>query len=132
MDTPLDDEVPIFYETNYSSQRIEMKGYLKAKGAGVWKATISGSVPLKHKSKFADQKEEKKNDALALKSIFNGLSIKKSMGQCTSAKDLWLKLEKVYQDKEDNSIKDNEGTDSAKYSNDNNLSEVECSLTNKE
>jgi hypothetical protein len=52
-------------------------------------------------SKFAAQKEEKKNDALSLKTIFNGLSrsVKESMGQCTSAKDLWLKLEKVYQDK---------------------------------
>jgi hypothetical protein len=35
---------------------------------------IGGSVPLKNKSKFASQKEEKKNDALALKTIFNGLS----------------------------------------------------------
>ena len=75
-----------------------MKGYLKEKGAGVWKQAIGGSVPLKNNSKFAAQKEEKKNDALALKTIFNGLSssIKESMGQCTSAKDLWLKLEKTY------------------------------------
>jgi hypothetical protein len=64
------------------------------------------------------QKEEKKNDALALKTIFNGISnsIKESMGQCTSAKDLWLKLEKTYQgkkeDTKDNSIKKNEGKES--------------------
>jgi chromosome segregation ATPase len=134
MDTQMDDEVPIFDETNYSAWRIEMKGYLKEKGAGVWKEAIGGSVPLKNKSKFAAQKEEKKNDALALKTIFNGLSssVKESMGQCTSTKDLWLKLEKVYQDKEDNSIKDNEGKDSPKYSNFNTPSEVECSLTNEE
>jgi len=74
MDTQMDDEVPIFDEKNYSTWRIEMKGYLKAKGTGVWKATIGGSVTLKNKSKFSAQKEEKKNDALALKTIFNGLS----------------------------------------------------------
>jgi hypothetical protein len=50
-------------------------------------------------SNFAAQR--KKNDALALKTILSGLSspIKESMGQCTSAKDLWLKLEETYQSK---------------------------------
>jgi hypothetical protein len=137
MDTQMDehaDEVPLFDETDYSAWRIEMKGFLKEKGKGVWNATIGGSVPLKNKSKFAAQKEAKKNDALALKTIFNGLSsfVKESMGQCTSAKDLWLKLEKVYQDKEDNPIKENEGKDSPKSSDYNTPSEVECSLTKEE
>jgi len=35
MDTQIDDEVPIFDETNYSSWRIEMEGYLKEKGVGL-------------------------------------------------------------------------------------------------
>jgi hypothetical protein len=45
-----------------------------------------------------------------------------------------LKLEKVYQDKEDNSIKDNEGKDSPKSSDCNNskCDDVECSPTNEE
>jgi hypothetical protein len=66
---------------------------------------------LKNKSKFAAQREGKKNDALALKTILSGLSspIKESMGQCTSTKDLWLNLEETYQKKkedvEDQSIK---------------------------
>jgi hypothetical protein len=60
MDTQMDDEVPIFDEIDYSTWRIEMKGYLKEKGAGVWKETIGGSVPLKNKSKFAAQKEERR------------------------------------------------------------------------
>jgi hypothetical protein len=68
---------------------------------------------LKNKSKFTTQREGKKNDALALKTILSELSspIKESMGQCTSAKDLWLKLEEIYQRKkekediEDHSIK---------------------------
>jgi hypothetical protein len=75
---------------------------------------------LKNKSKFVAQREGKKNDALDLKIILSGLSspIRESMGQCTFAKDLWLKIEETYQSKkeniEDNSIKTNEGKESPK------------------
>jgi hypothetical protein len=120
MDTQMDDEVPILDEENYSTWRIEKKMHLKEIGAGVWKAAIGGSIFLKNKSKFATQREEKKNDALALKTILSGLSssIIESMGQFTSVKDLWLKLEETYQSKKedtkDNSIKNNEGKESPK------------------
>jgi hypothetical protein len=123
MDTQMDDEVPILDEENYSTWRIEMKVHLKEIGVGVWKEAIGGSVPLKNKSKFAAQREENKNDALALKTILSGLSssIKESMGQCTSAKDLWLNLEETYQSKKEdtkyNSIKNNESKESPKSSN---------------
>jgi hypothetical protein len=118
----MDDEVPILDEENYSTWRIEMRLHLKTMGATIWKAAIGGSVPLKNKSKFAAQREGKKNDALALKTILSGLSspIKESMGQCTSAKDLWLKLEETYQSKkekediEDHSIKIIKGKESLK------------------
>jgi hypothetical protein len=95
----MDDEIPILDEENYSTWRIEMRVYLKIMGAAIWKATIGGYVPLMNKSKLASQREGKKNDALALKTILSGLSspIKESMGQCTSAKDLWLKIEETYQ-----------------------------------
>jgi hypothetical protein len=58
---------------------------------------------LKNKSKFADQTEGKKNDALALKTILSGISspIKESMGKCTFAKDLCLKLDETYQKKKE-------------------------------
>jgi hypothetical protein len=88
-----------------------MRVHLKEMGVGIWKETIGGSVSLKNKSKFADQREGKKNDALTLKTILSGLSspIKESMGQCTSSKDIWLNLEETYQSKkeyiEDRSIK---------------------------
>jgi hypothetical protein len=55
---------------------------------------------------------------LALKTILSGLSspIKKSIEQCTSAKDLWLKLEETYQetkeDVEDHSVKIIKGKES--------------------
>jgi hypothetical protein len=98
----MDDEVSILDEENYSTWRIEMKVYLKTMGVVIWKATIGGYVSLKNKSKFAAQREGNKNDALDLKTIISGLSspIKESMGQCTSAKNLWLKLEETYQEKE--------------------------------
>jgi hypothetical protein len=114
----MDDEIPILDEENYSTWRIEMRVYLKTMGATIWKAAIGGSVPLKNKSKFAAQREGKKNDALALKTILSGLSspIKESMGQCTSTKDLWLKLEETYQKKkedvEDHSVKIIKGKES--------------------
>jgi hypothetical protein len=116
----MNDEVPIIDEENYSTWTIEMRVHLKEMGVGIWKATIGGSVSLKNKSKFASQMEGKNNDALALKTILSGLSspIKESMGQCTSAKDIWLKLDETYQRKkediENNSIKTNEGKESPK------------------
>jgi hypothetical protein len=118
----MDDEVLILDEENYYTWRIEMRLHLNTMGATIWKATIGGSVLLKNRSKFAAQREGKKNDALALKTILSGLSspIKERMEQCTSAKDLWLKLEETYQRKnekkdiEDNSIKTHEGKESPK------------------
>jgi hypothetical protein len=108
-----------------------MKGYLKSKGAGVWDTVVAGSVPSKNQSKFAAQKESKKNNAVAFKTIFNGLSVsvKESIGKWTSAKDLWMKLEKAYQD----SII-NEGKYSPKYSYCNNYkcNDIECSPANEE
>jgi hypothetical protein len=55
----MDDSVPMFDEKNYSTWRIEMKVYLKAKGAGVWKEPIHGSFPLNNKSNFASQKNKR-------------------------------------------------------------------------
>jgi hypothetical protein len=80
---------------------------------------------LKNKSNFAAQREGKKNDALALKTILSGLSspIKEIMGQCTSTKDLCLKLEETYQSKkekediEDHSIKITKGKEYQKILN---------------
>jgi hypothetical protein len=60
-----------------------MKVHLKEIGAGIWKAAIGGSIPLKNKSKFAAQREGNKNDVLSLKTILSGISsfIKESMGK---------------------------------------------------
>jgi hypothetical protein len=60
MGTQMDEhagEVPLFDETDYSTCRIDMKGYLKEKGVGVWNIVVGGSVPSKNKTKGVDQKE---------------------------------------------------------------------------
>ena len=70
----MDDEVPILDEEKYSTWRVEMRLHLKTMGVAIWKETIGGLFSLKNKSKFASQREGKKNDALALKTILSGLS----------------------------------------------------------
>jgi hypothetical protein len=80
---------------------------------------------------------------VALKILLNGLSytVKASMGLCTYAKDLWLKLENMYQikreDTEDIPIKDeeedsaiNKGKYSPQYFDCNNV-DIEFSPTSK-
>ena len=136
----MDDEVPILDEENYSTWRIEMRLYLKTMGEVIWKVVIGGSIPLRNKSNYATQREGQKNDALTLKTILSGLasSVKEIMGQCTSAKDIWLKLEEIYQrkkeDTKDKSIKNNEGKESPKSSNcnDSKCDDVECFSTCEE
>jgi hypothetical protein len=86
-----------------------MRVYLKTMGESIWKVAMGGSISLKNMSNFGSQREGKKNYALALKTILSGLSIpiKETMEQCTSAKDLWLKLEETYQrNKEKEDIED--------------------------
>jgi hypothetical protein len=104
----MDDEYLILDKENYSTWRIEMRVHLKEMGACIWKTTIGGSVSLNNKSKFAAQREGKKNAALDLKTILSGLSspIKESMVQFTSAKDIWIKLEDTYQSKKED-LEDN-------------------------
>jgi hypothetical protein len=46
-----------------------MRLHLKTMGAMIWMTAIGGSSPLKNKSKFASQREGKKNDAFSLKTI---------------------------------------------------------------
>ena len=81
---------------------------------------------------------------MALKILLNGLSdtVKASIGLCTSAKDLWLKLENMYQIKNEGTkdipIKDeeedsviNKGKDSPQYFDCNNV-DIESSPTSKQ
>jgi hypothetical protein len=140
-------EAPLFDGKNYSSWRENMKQYLKSRASEVWYSVVSKPWNLttsKNISKFATQIRVKKNNEVALKILLNGLSdtVKASMGLCTSAKELWMKLEKMYQIKreviEDIPIKDekedsaiNKGKDSPQSSNCNNV-DIEFSPASKE
>ena len=62
---------------------------------------INAAAPSNKKSKAANQKEAKKNNTTAVKFLLDGLpsSIRESLGELTSARELWLKLEANYQGK---------------------------------
>ena len=95
-------EAPLFDGTYYSSWRENMKQYLKSKGFEVWNSVVGKPCDLttsKNLSNITVQRRARKNNEVALDILLNGLSytIKASIGLCTSAKDLWLKLEKMYQ-----------------------------------
>ena len=56
-------------------------------------------APSNKKGKLAAQKEAKKENTTALKFLMDGLpsSVKESVGEYTSAKDIWFKMESEYQ-----------------------------------
>ena len=49
------------------------------------------------------QKEAKKNNSMAMEAILEGLTNiqKKKIGKCISSKELWLRLEQQYSNKEE-------------------------------
>ena len=74
-----------------------MKAYLKK--FGIWEIVINPPAPSNKKGKPTAQKEAKKENTIALKFLMDGLpsSVKESVGEYTSAKYLWFKLESEYQ-----------------------------------
>jgi len=90
-------DVPVLDVTDYFSWRSKMKAYLKK--FGIWEIVINPPAPSNKKGKPAAQKEAKKDNTTALKFLLDGLpsSLKESVGEFTSAKDLWFKLESEYQ-----------------------------------
>ena len=74
-----------------------MKAYLKK--FGIWDIVINPPAPSNKKGKEAAQKEAKKDNSKTLKFLMDGLpsSMKESVGEYTSAKDLQFKLESEYQ-----------------------------------
>jgi hypothetical protein len=92
----------LFYGTDYASWRENMKQYLKSKASEVWNSIVNKPWDLttsKNLSKITIQRRERKNNEVTLKILLNRLSdtVKASIVLCTSTKDLWLKLENMYQ-----------------------------------
>jgi hypothetical protein len=71
-----------------------METYLKAIGVDVWFSIASGYNAFK-KPKTGTQKEEKRNNKLAIDTILDGLTnlVKSKVGSCASEKDLRDKLQ---------------------------------------
>ena len=90
-------DVPILDITDYFSWRRKMKAYLKK--LGIWEIVINPLAPSNKKGKSATQKEVKKDNTTTLKFLMDGLpsSVKESVGEYTSTKDLWFKLGSEYQ-----------------------------------
>ena len=78
-----------------------MESYLKALEPGVWHAMITNYIPPK-RIRNPTQNKAKKNNANAIEAILDGISqsIKRNIGPCVSAKELCVKLEKLYSNKE--------------------------------
>ena len=73
-----------------------MSVYLQSLGCGVWNAVISDYI-LQKRVRTTSQKESKKNNSRAMEAILDGLPqpVKEKIGECISAKELWVKLEKL-------------------------------------
>ena len=73
-----------------------MESYLRALEPGVWNAVITDYIPP-NRVRIPDQMKSKKNNANAIGSILDGISqsIKRNIGPCVSAKELWVKLENI-------------------------------------
>ena len=67
----------------------------------MWQSVLTGYTPPK-KVKTIAQKEEKKNNSMAMETILEGLTDhqKKKIGKCSSTKELWLKTKLIYSTKE--------------------------------
>ena len=78
-----------------------MQFYLEAEGINMWQSVITGYAPL-NKVKTTTQKEEKKSNYMAMEAILEDLRDiqKKKIAKCNSDQELWLILEQLYSNKE--------------------------------
>ena len=97
--SPSNDEVPVLDVTDYFGWRSKMKAYLKK--FGVWEIVVNPPAQSNKKTKSAAQKDSMKVNTIALKFLMDGLSIsiKESVGEHTSTKDLWFKMESEYKER---------------------------------
>ena len=92
---------PILGKEEYIFWSTRMESYLKELEPGVWNVVITDSIPPK-RIRTPSQKKNKKNNANAIEAILDGISqsIKRKIEPCVSAKELWVKLEKLYSNEE--------------------------------
>ena len=93
------DEVLVLDVTDYFGWRSNMKYYLKK--FSVWEIVVNPPAQSNKKTKSSSQKDARKDDTIDLKFIMDGISssVRESVGEHTLAKELWLKLESEYQER---------------------------------
>ena len=99
--------MPILDVTDYFDWRSRLKAYLKK--FGVWEIVINPPTQSNKKGNVAAQKEANKDNTIALKFLMDELpsSVKESVGEYTSSKDPWFKLESEYEKERTKSKKTN-------------------------
>jgi hypothetical protein len=97
MEDNIPNGIPPFDGSNFEYWSNIMETYLKSLGVDVWSSVSSGYNPLK-KPNTAAQKEEKRNNKLAIDTILDGLidSVKSEVGSCASEKYIWDKIQDLY------------------------------------
>ena len=87
----------MLHKEEYAYWTIRMRVYLQSLGYEVWNSVISDYNPSR-RIRTTSQKESKQNNSRVMEAIFDGLPqpIKENIGPCLSAKELWVKLEKLY------------------------------------
>ena len=88
---------PILGKEEYIFWSTRMKIYLKALGHDVWNSVITDYFPPK-RTRTPAQKKSKKSNSMEMDSILDGLpdDVKKKIGECNSAKELWDKIKDLY------------------------------------
>ncbi len=89
-----DVNIPLFCGDDYAKWRKAMKAYMRSMGSKVW-----SSVARKKTTNLT--KEDYKNNSKSMKAIMRGLTneVKMKLGNHTSVRDLWTKLEETYKEK---------------------------------
>jgi hypothetical protein len=91
--------MPMFDGQNYAFWNRRMKTFLQAHGFDVWKAVVDGYKAPATPPTDKDGKKLSENNLKAKNVILSGLvdSVYVKVMHCDSAKDIWDKLQNVYE-----------------------------------
>jgi hypothetical protein len=101
---------PLFNGTNYASWSIRMKIYLKDLGFGIWE-----SITTSYTDEFG--KDSSERNAKTIDAILSGLSNSKfvKVMKCTSVKQIWDKLQNIYEERSSDFSSYESGTEEAQF-----------------
>ena len=90
---------PMFHGQHYTFQNKRIKTFLQAQGFDVWKSVVDGYTTPVTPPTDRDGKKLSENNSKAKGSILSSLvdSIFVKVMHCDNAKDLWDKLQNIYE-----------------------------------